>query len=278
MPHSRRRRIGSGPAGNVSDLSTAPTIGAVLLRCKKQAERPVLSRHRAVVAPPDRRRVRIRGADAATETDVDGAQREGREPFPAHLAQSECTRLHSDQGDARRDMKTAVVLRHAERQDRSNNWSHLSQAGIEQARSVGSRFDRFDLVVTSPLPRAFETAVAMGFAVTRTHFGIQDIGEQIMQLVNWSDGFPAWAAAYRKAKLVKSYVDYVTSLLTGWLDEVAESGSLLVITHGGIVEAMAAGLLSDSDWAQLGEGAGYVEGFAAVTQPAGTHKLAAVRR
>ena len=90
-------------------------------------------------------------------------------------------------------MKTAVVLRHAERQDRSNNWSHLSQVGIEQAHRAGSRFERFDMVVTSPLPRAVETAVAMGFAVSRTHPGIQDIGERILEHVRWNDGFAAWA-------------------------------------------------------------------------------------
>jgi broad specificity phosphatase PhoE len=174
-------------------------------------------------------------------------------------------------------VKTAVVLRHAERQDRSNNWSHLSEAGIEQARAAGSRFEPFQLVVTSPLPRAVETAVAMGFAVSRTHPGIQDIGDQIARHVAWSDGFSAWAAAYQAAELVKSYVNYVTSLLSGWLDEVSEGGSLLVITHGGIVEAMAVGLCPDWDWARFGATAGYVEGFAAATQASGAPSLRAVR-
>ncbi|MBI5949526.1 MAG: histidine phosphatase family protein [Chloroflexi bacterium] len=174
-------------------------------------------------------------------------------------------------------MKTAVVLRHAERRDRSNNWSHLSEAGIEQARKAGSRFERFDLVVASPLPRAVETAVAMGFAVSQTHLGIQDIGERILQHVHWSDGFAAWATAYRSAPLVKSYVDYVGSLLSGWLDEVPEGGSLLVVTHGGIVEAMAVGLGPESDFNQLGPAAGYAEGFVAADQPGGAYSLPAVR-
>ena len=49
-------------------------------------------------------------------------------------------------------MKTVVVLRHAERRDRLDNFSHLAQAGIEQARAVGERFEGFDFVVASPTP------------------------------------------------------------------------------------------------------------------------------
>ena len=78
-------------------------------------------------------------------------------------------------------MKTAVVLRHAERQDRSIPQSHLSQAGIEQARVMSARFDRFDFVVASTSPRAFETAIAMGFAVDMTHPSIEQHSEQIMR-------------------------------------------------------------------------------------------------
>ena len=175
-------------------------------------------------------------------------------------------------------MKTAIVLRHAERQDRSDNWSHLSQAGIEQARRAGKKFDRFDLVVTSTLPRAAETAIAMGFAVGRTHAGIQDIGEPIAAHVRWNDGFAAWAAAYRDFAPVKAYVDYVSSLLRGWLDDVPDGGSLLVVSHGGVVEAFAVGLFPDSDLAALGTSAGYAEGFAAVfARPGAAPQLSPVR-
>src|SRR5689334_5749261 len=137
-------------------------------------------------------------------------------------------------------MKTAVVLRHAERQDRGDNGSHLSQTGVEQARQAGKRFERFDFVVTSTLPRAVETAIAMGFAPGRTHPGIQD-GDAVADHVRWDAGYAAWGLAYRTAPAVRVYIDDVTSLLWGWLDEVPEGGSLLVVAHGGIVEALAVG-------------------------------------
>jgi broad specificity phosphatase PhoE len=40
--------------------------------------------------------------------------------------------------------------------------AHLSQDGIELARLVGETSGPFSLVVTSPIPRAIETAIAMG--------------------------------------------------------------------------------------------------------------------
>ena len=118
----------------------------------------------------------------------------------------------------------------------------------------------------------------MGFAVSRTHPGIQDIGERTLAHVRWSDGFAAWGAAYREVALVRSYVDYVTSLLNGWLDDVPDGGSLLVVAHGGIVEALAVGLGSDSELALLGANAGYAEGFAAALHAGRAPLLTAVNR
>ena len=175
-------------------------------------------------------------------------------------------------------MKIAVVLRHAERQDRSDNNSHLSQAGVQHARSMGSRFQSFDFVVTSPLPRAFETAVAMGFAVDMTNPGIQEHSEQIMHDVQWDAGYAAWATAYRSKASVIAYVDHVTSLLKIWLSKVPDDGTLLVITHGGIVEAIATGLSPGDDLVHLGEMAGYVEGFEAVSDDSEGYRLKAIRR
>jgi hypothetical protein len=45
---------------------------------------------------------------------------------------------------------------------------HLSQDGVTLARFVGESLGRFAHVLTPPLPRAIETAVAMGYAVLDT--------------------------------------------------------------------------------------------------------------
>ncbi len=175
-------------------------------------------------------------------------------------------------------MKTAIVLRHAQRQDLSNPNSHLAQAGIEQARAAAAWCDRFDFVVASPLPRAYETAIAMGFAVDRTHPAIQEHSEQIMDDVQWDAGYSAWAAAYMTKASVIAYVDHVGSLLGVWLEQVPAGGSLLVVTHGGVVEAMAVGLAPGADLVELGESPGYAEGFRAVTETGESFDLTALRQ
>lgn len=59
-------------------------------------------------------------------------------------------------------MRVLEVRRHTMR---SKPGKHLSQAGVSLARHVGETMGSFDRVVTSTLARAFETAIAMGFAV-----------------------------------------------------------------------------------------------------------------
>ena len=62
-------------------------------------------------------------------------------------------------------MRYLEVRRHSKR---VRPGQHLSQWGVLLARRVGDELGPFDRVVTSPLPRCIETAVAMGFAVDET--------------------------------------------------------------------------------------------------------------
>lgn len=87
-------------------------------------------------------------------------------------------------------MKTVIVIRHAERRDRADNQSGLSPAGIAQAQAAGARCPRFDAVVTSPLPRAVETAAAMGFAVKRVRPALRETCGQVEAHVRWSGRLP----------------------------------------------------------------------------------------
>ena len=56
-------------------------------------------------------------------------------------------------------MRYLDVRRHSKR-ERPNQ--HLSQWGVDFARRLGEGLGPFNKVVTSPLPRCTETAVAMG--------------------------------------------------------------------------------------------------------------------
>jgi broad specificity phosphatase PhoE len=60
-------------------------------------------------------------------------------------------------------MKTLEIRRHSMR--KSGGGSQLSQEGVAYARQIGASLGPFAQVVTSVVPRARETAIAMGFAV-----------------------------------------------------------------------------------------------------------------
>jgi|ERR1019366_8743959 broad specificity phosphatase PhoE len=60
-------------------------------------------------------------------------------------------------------MRTLEIRRHSLRKE--GGGSQLSQAGVDDARRLGDGMGPFARVVTSVVPRARETAIAMGFAV-----------------------------------------------------------------------------------------------------------------
>jgi len=64
-------------------------------------------------------------------------------------------------------MRTLEVRRHAYTKlaGARGRGSHLSQQGIELARSIGASMGPFAYVAASLAPRTLETAVAMGYAV-----------------------------------------------------------------------------------------------------------------
>src|SRR4051812_18346376 len=57
------------------------------------------------------------------------------------------------------------TIEHRRHTMRAKPGQHLTQEGVDLARRVGDGMGRFDRVVTSRVPRAYETAIAMGYAV-----------------------------------------------------------------------------------------------------------------
>ncbi|MDQ2741632.1 MAG: hypothetical protein M3Z66_04960, partial [Chloroflexota bacterium] len=53
---------------------------------------------------------------------------------------------------------------------------HLSQAGVDLARRTGNQMGPFDRVITSTVARAYETAIAMGFAVDQQDDRLRSFG------------------------------------------------------------------------------------------------------
>ena len=92
-------------------------------------------------------------------------------------------------------MKTIEVRRHS---IRSKSGQHLNQSGVALARLVGQNLGPFDRVVTSTHPRAFETAIAMGFAVDEQIELMSTYSDNVEHEVPWPQSFAAYAKAVKR--------------------------------------------------------------------------------
>lgn len=154
-------------------------------------------------------------------------------------------------------MRTLEVRRHSERQKPG---AHLNQAGVALARRVGASLGPFARVVTSDKPRAFETALAMGFAVDEQLEGLGELGAGFTDEVAWDAGFAAIAAALRQEGAVARYARKLLKLWSSLAETVPPGQALLVVSHGGIVECGAVAALPAADHAAWGGPLGLCEG------------------
>ncbi len=154
-------------------------------------------------------------------------------------------------------MRTIELRRHTMR---AKPGQHLTQAGVSLARRAGEGIGPFDRVITSTVPRAFETALAMGFAVDEELDALAQMGEGVDREIEWPASFGQIAAVMRRGGAAAKFGQRLARLLAEIAAVLPEGGSVLVISHGGIVEAAAVACLPDADHAAWGDYCGYCEG------------------
>lgn len=154
-------------------------------------------------------------------------------------------------------MKTIEVRRHSMR---SKPGPHLNQSGVTLARFVGQNLGPFDRVVTSTLPRAFETAIAMGFAVDEQVESMSTYGDEVEYEVPWPQSFAAYAKAVRQGGAAARYANQLASYYARLADYLADGRAALVINHGGVLELGVTASFPNADYESWGEAADYCEG------------------
>ena len=129
---------------------------------------------------------------------------------------------------------------------------HLTQKGVDLARRVGEAMGRFDLVVTSDMPRAFETAIAMGYAVDRQEPVLGYAAPSWEDEVDWTLGCAEFARGFALGGATTRACRAQADLLRRIAAELPANGRALVVSHGGIIEAGVAGLLPRYDYSDWG--------------------------
>jgi broad specificity phosphatase PhoE len=139
---------------------------------------------------------------------------------------------------------------------------HLSQAGVDLARAVGHDLGTFDRVITSNIPRAFETAIAMGFAVNEQREELGSLPDGFEDEVRWDEGFSRYAEVVRENPkgIVARFAWKLAELHQEITSGLPDNGRALVISHGGIVEASAVGCKPYENYSSWGPACDYCEG------------------
>ncbi|MFN8410811.1 MAG: hypothetical protein U0Z26_00330 [Anaerolineales bacterium] len=154
-------------------------------------------------------------------------------------------------------MKILEVRRHS---IRFQPGDHLNQNGVELARLVGQSMGPFDMVVTSALPRAFETAIAMGFAVDEQNELLNTYGREVEKEAPWPLSFGDYVDVVKANGAATKYARKLMKYYTGIMNHIAEGRSALVISHGGVVELGVVGCLPNFDFSSWGGPVEYCEG------------------
>ena len=141
---------------------------------------------------------------------------------------------------------------------------NLTQAGVGLARRVGAGefgpLPAYDLVITSTEPRAFQTALAMGFAVDEQVDELATMGAAVFTEYRWPQPIGEAARVLLGGGPAGEYAGWQAQLLKKIAGRLPADGAALLVSHGGIVEASAIALSPHADHESWGEAFGYVEG------------------
>jgi broad specificity phosphatase PhoE len=157
---------------------------------------------------------------------------------------------------------TLEIRRHAERTDRGNEQSALSAAGRAMAESLAKRAPEYVLVLSSPLPRAKETAQTIAGRLDAIEPGFLPemggaIGDRIFgEMRTLAD----WAEVLREREEARKFA---TEQLATWARvamRVGEKDRVLAVSHGGIIELPALALAQRLRIPLEGASFGYCEG------------------
>lgn len=176
-------------------------------------------------------------------------------------------------------MAILEIRRHAERTDRGNEQSALSAAGRDMAKGLSKKTGSFALVLSSPLPRAKETAQLVAGRLDAVEPGFLPemggaIGDRIFgELRTLAD----WAEILREREDARKFATEQLAIWTRVAMRVGENDRVLAVSHGGIIDLPAIALAQRLRTPLEGAAFGYCEGVAITYAKGAPTRIEAVR-
>ncbi len=137
---------------------------------------------------------------------------------------------------------------------------HLTREGVALARRVGETMGSFDVVISSPLPRAAETAIAMGYGIDREIHDLAVVGKDAMGEIDWPMGFAQFAERMKAGTAMAQRGAELSQLLASIAQELDHAGSALLLSHGAVIEMATIASTPSLDHPSWGPHFGHCEG------------------
>jgi broad specificity phosphatase PhoE len=165
-------------------------------------------------------------------------------------------------------MRMIEIRRHAntKKGEGRGKGSHLSTEGVALARQIGAEIGSFNLVLTSPVPRALETAIAMGFAVDDQLDVLGELSPAVVEEIGhherwaWEKPFATFAHFVRQGGPTAIMGERQKEAWVRALESVPSGGRVLIISHGRIIESGLVSCIQDGEFAAWGAAFHHCEG------------------
>ena len=153
------------------------------------------------------------------------------------------------------------IRRHAQRQSLDDQQSALSTAGREMCDRLAKTAPRYALVVSSPLPRAKETAQRIAGRLDAIEPGLlPDLGSHAASLFGELRTLADWAALMTEREDARSFADEQLPVWARIASRAGEHDLVLAVSHGGIIDLPAILLMQRLGAKLEGASFGYGEG------------------
>ena len=154
------------------------------------------------------------------------------------------------------------IRRHAQRQSIDDQQSALSTAGREMCEKLAKDAPRYTLVVSSPLPRAKETAQRIAGRLDAVEPALlPDLGSYASSLFGAMKTLADWARLLREHPDAKKFSDEQIPAWARIAARVGEKERVLAVSHGGIIDLPAVLLMEKLRVKVEGASFGYGEGL-----------------
>src|SRR5262249_36188091 len=182
-------------------------------------------------------------------------------------------------------MRTIEIRRHActKKGEGRGKGSHLSTEGVALARKIGDEIGPFDLVLTSPVPRALETAIAMGFAVNDQPEALGDLSPAVLEEIGhherwaWEEPFVTFAHFVRQGGPTTWMGERQRETWVRALESVPASGRVLIISPGRIIESGLVTCVPEGAFTAWGPSFHHSEGVRLPFDEGGSHGVQLLR-